>query len=210
VPTGWQGLLLNDLQGGPSACGCGNLQCRWAIDYQVRSTASKIPGDAVAAAFVAEVRQRTGNKTVIPVWTTECSEVDLPAEKNQGRPGTRLCGTVACAKGSCPDYFSRQWSALTSANPGPFALLALHTTFHRSEPEFGGGAGWVTNAVSYVRQTQAPDARPVAPDKLWVVVEGSTPDEPASRRAAAQAGVATVIVARVRIDQTYEPRLISR
>jgi hypothetical protein len=28
----YAGVLLNDLQGGPSSCGCGNLQCRWATE----------------------------------------------------------------------------------------------------------------------------------------------------------------------------------
>src|SRR5262249_24104442 len=32
LPQGYRGLLLNDLQGGPASCGCGNLQCRWAVD----------------------------------------------------------------------------------------------------------------------------------------------------------------------------------
>ena len=26
-------MFLNDLQAGPSSCGCGNDQCRWALDY---------------------------------------------------------------------------------------------------------------------------------------------------------------------------------
>src|SRR5262249_41585415 len=45
VPPGYRGLLLNDLQGGPSSCGCGNLQCRWATDYHVAATGSLIEGD---------------------------------------------------------------------------------------------------------------------------------------------------------------------
>src|SRR6185436_11508363 len=110
APPGWRGLLLNDLQGGPSSCGCGNIQCRWAVDYHVRPTATKLAGENVAAKFIAEVRKRAGDKAVIPVWTTECEEVDLPADKHQGRPGTGLCGTVGCATGACGKEFSNQWS----------------------------------------------------------------------------------------------------
>src|SRR6266581_9566565 len=58
APTNRRGLLLNDLQAGPSSCGCGNLLCRWAIDYHVHPTATKLGGDDVAAKFVAQVRQR--------------------------------------------------------------------------------------------------------------------------------------------------------
>jgi len=211
VPSGWRGLLLNDLQAGPSSCGCGNLQCRWAIDYHVRSTATKLEGDDVAARFAAEVRKRAGDKPVIPVWTTECAEVDMPADKHQGRPGTGLCGTVGCATGACPDVFSRQWSALTSGQDGPVGLLGLHTAFQRTRSEFGGGPGWVTNAMAYVNQTVlANGSKPISPQRLWVVVEGFRPDEEAaSRELAAQAGVGAVIVARAKIDQSYQPRMVS-
>ena len=211
APPGWRGLLLNDLQAGPSSCGCGNLQCRWAIDYFVQSTATKLNGNDVAARFVAEVRKRAGDQAVIPVWTTECAEVDLPADKHQGRPGTGLCGTVGCATGACPDVFTRQWSALTSAYAGPIGVLALHTALQRTQNEFGGGPGWVTNAISYLDKTISVNGgNAILPQRLWVVVEGFRPDEERLARAvAAKAGVGAVIVARAKIDQSYEPRMVS-
>lgn len=153
APPGWRGLLLNDLQAGPSSRGCGNLQCRWAIDYHVPSTAANLPGDDVAARFIAEVRKRAGDKAVIPIWTTECEETDLPANKHQGRPGTGLCGTVGCATGACPDVFTRQWSTLASGHDEPIGLLALHTALQRTQPQFGGGPGWVPNTVMYLNRT---------------------------------------------------------
>jgi hypothetical protein len=209
VPPGWRGLLLNDLQGGPSSCGCGNLQCRWAIDYGVRSTAAKMRDDFVAARFLTEVRKRTGGKPVIPVWTTECAAVDLPADKNHGRPGTGLCGTVGCATGACPETFAHQWSALTIDYAGPIALLALHKALQRTDRTFGGGPGWITNAVSYLNQTlPAHGGKAVPASQLWAVVEGSEAEEDAARKTAAQAGVAAVIVARAKIDQSYEPRMV--
>jgi hypothetical protein len=207
APTGWRGLLLNDLQGGPSSCGCGNLQCRWATDYGVRSTATKLTGDDVAARFLAEVRKRVGDKLVVPVWTTECEEVDLPADKHQGRPGTGHCGTVGCAKGACPDTFTLQWSALTAGQTGPVGLLALHTILQRKQTEFGGGPGWVTNAIGYLNQTlPANGGKTIPADRLWVVVEGAPEEE--LRKLAAQAGVGAVIVARAKLDQSYQPQLI--
>lgn len=210
APPGWRGLLLNDLQGGPSSCGCGNLQCRWAIDYHASSTAIKLEGDDVAARFVAEVRKRAGEKTVIPVWTTECAEVDLPADKHQGRPGTGLCGTVGCATGACPDAFTRQWSALVSDHAGPIGLLALHSILERTRGEFGGGPGWVTNSIGYLNQTLPSHGGQAMPaDRLWVVVEGFQKDDEAqARELAAQAGVGAVIVARAKMDQSYAPRMI--
>jgi hypothetical protein len=211
APPGWRGLMLNDLQAGPSSCGCGNLQCRWAIDYHVHPTATKLEGDDVAGRFVAAVRERAGNKTVIPVWTTECEEVDLPADKHQGQPGTGLCGTVGCATGACPDVFTRQWSGLASGHDGPIGLLAVHTALHRTRKELGGGPNWVTNAIAYLDKTlPANGGIAVSSDRLWVVVEGSqTPEEATARELAAKAGVGAVIVVRAKIDQSYEPRIIS-
>jgi hypothetical protein len=209
VPPGWQGVLLNDLQAGPSSCGCGNLQCRWAIDYGVKSTATKLSGDFTAAKFLAELRKRIGEKTVIPVWTTECEEVDLPAEKNHGQSGTQLCGTVGCATGLCPERFSRQWSALAEIHSDPIALLALHRTFLRTHSQFGGGPTWVTNAFAYLQRTlPANKGKLVAPRQLWAVIEGATGEEAIARKAAAQTGVSGIIVARTKIEQSYEPRLV--
>ena len=211
APPGWRGLLLNDLQAGPSSCGCGNLQCRWAVDYFVRPTATKLDGDDVAGRFVAEVRKRAGDKTVIPVWTTECEEVDLPADKHQGRPGTGLCGTVGCATGACPQVFARQWSALASGHDGPICLLALHTALQRTQKEFGGGPGWVTNAIAYLDKTlPANGGKVISTARLWAVVEDTSNAEGVTaREQATNAGVGAVIVARAKIDQSYEPRMIS-
>ena len=156
-----------------------------------------------------EVRKRVGNKAVIPVWTTECAEVDLPPDKHQGRPGTGLCGTVGCATGACSEVFTQQWSALTSGYDGPVGLLAAHTALRRTQREFGGGPGWITNAVAYLNHTlPANGGKSFPTDRLWVVVEGLQPAEEAiSRDLAAKAGAGAVIVARSRIDQSYEPRI---
>jgi hypothetical protein len=210
APAGWHGLLLNDLQAGPSSCGCGNLQCRWAIDYHVHPTATKLSGDDVAARFVAEVRKRAPNKDIVPVWTTECEDVDLPAEKHEGRAGTGMCGTVGCATATCPDIFTRQWSALASGQEGPVALLALHTPLRRTQKEFGGGPGWVTNTMAYLEETVPKHGgKAIAPNRLWVVVEGLQPtDEATARERATKAGVGAVIVARSKIEQGYEPKMI--
>ena len=51
-----QGLFLNDLQGAPSACGCGNPVCRWTTDYGPIVTATRLGNDAPAN-FVAAVKR---------------------------------------------------------------------------------------------------------------------------------------------------------
>jgi len=133
APGGYRGVLLNDLQAGPSSCGCGNLQCRWAVDYHFPSTATIEP-DA-APKFVAEVSTLIPGKEVIPVWTTECESEDLPAAKRPaGGWGTGLCGDVPCFD-YCRQRFAEQWAALQKDRTGPTGLLALHRELQRDRPE---------------------------------------------------------------------------
>jgi len=121
-----------------------------------------------------------------------------------------LCGTVGCATGSCPEQFTRQWSALVSGHDGPLGLLAMHAALQRTQKEFGGGPGWITNAVAYLDQTvSAHNGKAVSHDRLWIVVESPRAGEEATaRQLAAKAGAGAVIVARVKIDQSYEPRMV--
>jgi hypothetical protein len=206
----WRGLLLNDLQGGPSSCGCGNSLCRWALDYKVRSTATPMQDDGVAARFLAEVHRRAEGRLVIPVWTTECEMSDLPANKHHGQVGTGRCGTVGCATGTCPLVFTRQWSALASTNGAPVGLLALYESLQRTQSQFGGGPTWPSNAVAYVQETvPANGGKAVARERLWLIVEGADPAaEKATRQAAHATGAGAVVVARVKIEQGFEPRLL--
>ena len=69
----------------------------------------------------------------------------------------------------------------------------------------------MTNAIAYLDKIlPANGGKAVSSDRLWVVVAGSqTPDETVARQLAAKAGVGAVIVARAKIDQSYEPRMIS-
>lgn len=94
LPGSWSGVFLDDLQSGPSSCGCGNDQCRWTLDYGSPATAAKRPGDDSAAKMVAELVERHPGKAIVPVWVTECEPADLPDAK----PGTKLCGSVACQR----------------------------------------------------------------------------------------------------------------
>src|SRR2546422_2427916 len=41
---GVAGVFLNQIQGAPSACGCGNLQCRWTVDYNMPGGPEKVEG----------------------------------------------------------------------------------------------------------------------------------------------------------------------
>lgn len=210
VQPGYRGVLLNDLQGGPASCGCGNLQCRWATDYGVPGTGTKLDVNQAAARFVAEVGDRAKGKDVIPVWTPECELADLPDEKRPpGLTGTGFCGTVPCFD-FCRKMFAEQWAALHQAHGGPTGLLLLHQEFGRAGDvkEHGRPAEWLARAVKYVDEQAA---KPLPRARLWLVVQGY--DVPAEeqaevRRAAVAAGAGAVVVARTRVDQSFEPRVV--
>jgi hypothetical protein len=190
------------------------VQCRWAIDYGVPSTATKLPGDDVAAKFVAEVRKLASGKLVVPVWTTECEHVDLPKRLAPDGKTTGLCGGVGCSKGTCPKAFTKQWTALTKDDPGPVALLALHGEFERTGKLYPDPGRWAGQAVKYLDDTlPAHGGKPFDRQRLMVVVQGFEVDaaqQKVAQAEAARSGVGVVLTAYARIDQTYQPRVIRR
>lgn len=213
VPAGYRGVLLNDLQGGPSSCGCGNGQCRWAYDYHVASTATLDSPDDAATRFVEQVSERFPHKEIVPVWTTECEEVDLSAVRRNGAATTGLCGDVPCAHGACPREFTKQWLALDKGHRGPLGLLLLHREFHRVQPLYGDATAWISQGMAYADQVPPRNAgRAVPHDRLWLVVQGYgvEPAEAAAAQAAAeQLHPSWVLTAGTRIDQSWEPRIVS-
>jgi len=82
LPPDYRGILLNDLQGGPASCGCGNLQCRWATDITFRHCmkfeATMPPPDSSRRS--SQSRQQGSHS----VWAPKCDNEDLPKEKRAG------------------------------------------------------------------------------------------------------------------------------
>lgn len=193
----WRGLLLNDLQGGPSSCGCGNPLCRWATDYKVPPTCQTVAADDVAARFLAQVRELTPGKLLIPVWTTECEEEDLPTTLAPGGKSTGLSGGVPCANATCPQAFTRQWSALVAENSGPVALLADRAALRRPTTD---PVDW---PVKYLdRVLPAHGGKPLPHDRLWLVVRESDIDQ-------VPPDLAGIVAAADGIDQSFEPRIVA-
>ncbi len=213
----YRGLLLNDLQGGPASCGCGNAQCRWAIDYGVPQTTTKSSVDDAAARFVDAVARLAPQKQIVPVWMTECEDRDLPADKAPDGKTTGLCGSVACAQGTCPKAFAKQTGALLDAHAGPLGLLVAEEAAGRDAKIYGGPGGWIAASVAYFDETRlAEPERAPSHDRLWLVVQGSlksstgdSASESAARQTARQLGPGAVIVSRVKIEQSYEPRIVA-
>jgi hypothetical protein len=201
LPSGWSGVFLNDLQAGPSSCGCGNDQCRWALDYGSPPTARKTPGDDSAAQLVAHLLTLHPGKSIVPVWVTECQTEDLPKAK----AGTGLCGTVPCATGSCWPRYALSWNPLVDACRGPIALAAWPSTFGRDRET------WPSVALALFRQPPQ-DATPLPAERTLTVLEAwnRTPNERRAMidRVTRDDPAIGWLLALEPIDQSWEPRIV--
>lgn len=197
-----RGVFLNDLQGAPSACGCGHHLCRWATDYGPikNAAATRLPKDA-AAKFVAEVKKLSPEAKIIPVWATECEEHDKG----------ELCGGVGCFKGDC----WREWTAQlmpVAAEAETVAALLPYRALERDLPRYGPEAGWIMHALqsfstmpARYKSTGVPAQRLVAVLQGWDV----TPEQVAAQIVQAEAaGAAGYVVSRMKLNQDWEPRIM--
>jgi hypothetical protein len=195
------GVLLNDLQGAPSACGCGNMLCRWTTDYGPIHTATPAPDDA-AARFVAAIQRRMPRAAVIPVWVTECEEHDGAADG--------ACAGVGCFRGICWKAYTRQLMPVAAASPR-LAVLTPYVALQRDLPVYAGEAAWIAQAVTSF-QTMPPRHQGTAIEaaRLITVLQAWDLDD---RRVMAQvqqsnsAGAGGYIVAYAPIEQDWQPRL---
>ena len=194
------GLFLNDLQGAPSACGCGHPLCRWTTDYGQKRSTAKLGPDA-AARFVNAVSKAARVPRVIPVWATECESHDKQT----------LCAGVACYEGLCWKEFVKQLTPLAERSE-PLALLLPFREFERDLPIYPDHAGWIREAIELM-QTQPARHRgtPVPPERIIAVLQGwdVTHREVMAQIAQARlAGAGGFVVSQVPIDQSWEPRIM--
>ena len=195
-------VYLNDLQGAPSACGCGNPVCRWTSDYGPVVTAARL-GDDAAAKFVAAVRKLVPSETkIVPIWVAECEAHDKDNDK--------LCAGVGCYEGICWKAYIRQLAPLAAENSSIGALL-LYKEFGQDVPHYKERAGWIRHAIEHGFATQPAKqrspaikaARIVAVLQGWNVTEGELAAQLAQAKSAGAGGT---IVALAKIDQSWSPR----
>ncbi len=196
-----KGIFLNDLQGAPSACGCGNAFCRWTGDYGAIKTATPLPANA-AARFVAAVGQLAPESEIIPVWVTECEEHD-------GAPDG-MCAGVGCFQGICWKAYTRQLTPLAEQSRQIGVLLPFRA-LHRDLPRYGGTAGWIRHAVRTF-QTMPPrhGGNSIVANRLICVLQGwnvTAAEIEAQKKHAQESGTAGYIISKVEIDQSWDPRI---
>jgi len=193
------GIFLNDLQGSPSACGCGHHLCRWTTDYGPVKTATRLPNDA-AANFVGEVQKLAPQAKIIPVWTSECEEVDART----------LCAGVNCFKGTCWKEFTAQLQAVAAGSDRIAALLP-YKALHRDLAEYGEEAGWIRHALaSFSKLPMRYGTNGVPPGRLIAVLQGwdVTPGQVREQLVQAEkSGAAGVLVSLMPIEQSWQPRV---
>jgi hypothetical protein len=196
-----RGLLLNDLQAAPSSCGCGNAQCRWTADYGPIHTTTPLGEDA-AGRFVTAVRGLAAGVEVVPVWTTEC-------EKDDGGKEAR-CAGVSCFEGTCWKAWTAQLMPVAKVAPRMGALTLLRT-FAREEPVWGGKAAWVGHALrTFETMPPVRGGQPLGAGRIIAVLEawsGGQETLRAQLRHVAEAEAGGYVIARIPIDQRWEPRV---
>jgi hypothetical protein len=195
------GVLLNDLQAAPSACGCGNDLCRWTPDYGPIRTATRLPNEA-AARFVLSVRRLVPGSTVIPVWAPECEEEEKAA----------ACAGVACFTGACWREYTAQLEPVAQ-ECDTLAALCLYRAFGRDLPRYGSDSGWARQALlSFSEMPAKRGGRSIAPQKVVAILQGwdvTEAQRQAQIRQSRQAGVQAYVMALTPIDQRWEPRIVA-
>jgi hypothetical protein len=192
-------LFINDLQAAPSACGCGNLTCRWTTDYGPIKTAARL-NDNAAAQFVAGVSGNLPDVKVIPVWTTECEEHDKE----------KLCAGVNCYQGLCWKRYAAQLAPLAK-QADQIGVLCLYKEFGQDVPHWKSEAGWIEHALRTF-ENPPQNGPKVSTSRLIAVLQGwdvSAEEIAAQISRADAANPAGIVVAEARIQQGWEPRVVS-
>jgi len=197
-----KGIFLNDLQAAPSACGCGNTFCRWVPDYGPLRTATQLPPDA-AARLVAAVQTLSPKAEMIPVWTTEC-------EEHESASG-QACAGVPCFGGSCWYAWTEQLMPLARESK-TIAALVPYRSFQRDQPRYGAPAGWIKTAIAaYAEMPPKRKGTAITPERMVTVLQGwdVTPEQrQAQIDRTREAGTRGYVVAEMKIEQGWEPRII--
>lgn len=197
-----KGILLNDLQSAPTACGCGNTFCRWVPDYGPIRTATTLGPDA-AAKFVSAVRKLSPGSEIIPVWTTECEAHEMPKGA--------ACDGVPCFTGTCWYAWTEQLMPVARESR-TLGVLAPYRAFGRDEPRYGATAGWVRHALaSFAEMPPKRKGEAIPASRLLAVLQGwdVTPEQrEAQIQRAREAGARGYVMAEMKIEQGWEPRIV--
>ncbi len=208
------GLLLNDIQGPPAGCGCGNILCRsW----------DNSPGDKIAPTpyvmpdvYFSQVFWRACAESlsklpthplsidrVVPILCGEC-EIGIPMGKVFS-PDDLLnnCRGINCSNVCSLHYWPGMVRAFAQDRGGPAAvgLLTPYKLFGRDMPLYGDTAAWVGASQTHYH-TCDPVANLIAVIQGWDVSEDELSAQVAQ---AAENGAKGVLALEEPLDQSYHP-----
>lgn len=194
-------VYLNDLQGSPSACGCGHPLCRWTADYGPLKTATPLGQDAAANFLLAAGKLQPSAKW-IPIFVSECEAEDEDD----------VCCGVACFEGRCWKDFTQQLDPLAKVAP-QVGVACFYKAFQRDLPRYGKPAGFIEYAIdSFQTMPQKRKGVGVAAEKLVAVLQGwdvSEEEIQTQIQRVIDANAAGYLLVVPKIEQSWEPRMFN-
>jgi hypothetical protein len=190
-------IWLNDLQGAPSACGCGHPLCRCTADYGPVLTATPAAPGA-AARFVAAIEEIAPFAEIIPIFAGECEAEDRES----------VCCGVACFEGRCWKDFTIQLDAVARETE-QIGISCFYKYFDRDLPRYGAAAGWIAFAIdSFSTMPRLRNGTGVPPHRLIAILQGwDVTEEQVSAQIdqAKRAHSAGWMIVLSPIDQSWKP-----
>ncbi len=208
------GLLLNDIQGPPAGCGCGNILCRsWdnSPGDKIAPTPytnpdilfSEVFWRACADALAAHPEKPIPRNDVVPILCGEC-EIGITMGAAFS-PDTELgnCRGILCSSVCSLHYWPAMVRAFSPERDGPASvgMLTPYRLFDRDLPLYGPPAAWIQASLAHYHACE-PTARLTAVIQGWNV----TAEEIEAQTAQAIAGAADgLLILEEPLDQSYRP-----
>jgi hypothetical protein len=208
------GLFLNDIQGPPAGCGCGNVLCRsWdnSPGAKIAPAPYQNPDVFFSQVFWRACADAIANLSVnaLPpsrVFPVICGECEIGVtmggvESPDERRGT--CRGIPCSRPCALVYWPGLVRSLAAerGRPSAVGLLTPYRLFDRDTPLYGGTAAWVGASAAHYREYD-PNASLIAVVQGWDV----TQDELAAQKEQAiRNGAAGLLVLEEPLEQSWWP-----
>lgn len=204
IPAGGDlhGVFLNDVQGGPTGCGCGNELCRsWDVSPGPKVAPSPFTHteDYFTVRFVDAVATARPDLHIVPVICSEC-EIGVTIGGIVNPDLTALhCHGVTCGNPCGGIYYPGLVRAL--ADRDCVGLLSFYRLFGRDLPLYGDEAAWCAAILDGYRQ-QNPDKPVISVLQGWDVDAAALDAQIEQSR---RGGADGQLIALCPIDQSWWP-----
>ena len=199
---GLHGVFLNDVQGGPTGCGCGNELCRsWDVSPGTKVAPSPFTHteDYYTVRFVEAVAAACPDLQIVPVICSEC-EIGVTIGGIVNPDLTALhCHGVTCGNPCGGIYYPGLIRALAAQSC--VGLLSFYRLFGRDIPLYGGEAAWCAAILDGYRQ-QNPAGQVISVLQGWDVPDGALEAQIAQSR---RGGADGQLIALCPIEQSWWP-----